>query len=40
MDPSRPLQQELSPPRLSSEGERSGNVSSTTGQHLPGQQIG
>ena len=39
MDPSHPLQQELSPPRLSSEGEGSGNVRSTTRQHSPGQQI-
>ena len=40
MDPSRPLKQEHSPPRLSCEGKRRGNARSTTEQHSPGQQIG
>ena len=38
MDRSHPLQQELSPPQLSSEGELSGNACPTIGQLSSGQQ--
>ena len=37
MDPPRRLQQELSPPQLSSEGDQSGNACSTMGQLSSGQ---
>ena len=40
MDASCPLQQELSPPQLSSEGDQSGNARSTTGQLSSGTTIG